>query len=113
MVVVLEIEDRSSPKPFLGGWRDLKRNVEYHDAASQTVTAKKIGCDREIQTSGWKNASVEADCGSDKAVQASSPFPQIGDRVVWARNNWTHGEVRCRRKEDEEEAALKIQRFYR
>ncbi|XP_020709549.2 IQ and ubiquitin-like domain-containing protein [Athalia rosae] len=36
MVIVVEIEDRSIRKPFLGGWRDVRNQTEYHNAATQT-----------------------------------------------------------------------------
>ena len=47
-------------KPFLGGYRDRIRNIEFHHAIAQTVQPPKVGTTeaqcRETQTKHLKNA---------------------------------------------------------
>lgn len=113
MVLSVEIIDRSSPKPFLGGWRDVARDVEYHDAVSQTplwivehlTKPKKPRVSVPVQTSANCTRSVVAYGRVDRATQAGACFPGLNDRLVDLE------EVRVasmRRR-----AALKIQWWYR
>ncbi|XP_016840280.1 uncharacterized protein LOC100677955 isoform X1 [Nasonia vitripennis] len=114
MVLVVEIEDRTSPKPFLGGWRDVARDLEYHDACSQTPVELLHGkrrrlVNRPVQTSAWVDRRSQAVCvggGVERAVQVvPEAFPEVGERIVVARSE---EELEMRR-----DAAVKIQRFYR
>ena len=110
MVFVVEIEDRTSPKPFLGGWRDVDTNVEYYDAVTQTPLKPwpRNLVSRPVQTSAQperRSRSVLAG-GIERAVQAGPvPFPELGESIIWVKDV-----VEARRRV---EAAVKIQRFFR
>ncbi|XP_011494391.1 PREDICTED: uncharacterized protein LOC105359475 [Ceratosolen solmsi marchali] len=112
MVFVVEIEDRTSPKPFLGGWRDTKCNIEYHDAASQTSFIYRTQPQREmvsvsVQMTGPARCSRSIGTGGiERAVQANGIcFPELGESFIIARSS-----MELQRRQ---EAAIKIQRFYR
>lgn len=114
MVLSVEIIDRSSPKPFLGGWRDVARDREYHDAVSQTPSwivehltkaKKKPRVSILVQTSARCTRSVETLTGVDRAVQADACFPELTDRLVSVQD--------ARAANRKRSAVVKIQRWYR
>ncbi|XP_058793869.1 uncharacterized protein LOC131665772 isoform X1 [Phymastichus coffea] len=111
MVFVTEIEDRTSPKPFLGGWRDVARDLEYHDATCQTPTEfsrPRQRISRPVQTFAIReycSRFVQLDDRLDKGVQANWLIPQLGECVLKANdlNEQTRRDA----------AAVTVQRFYR
>lgn len=40
--LIVEIENKSIPKPFVGGYRHIYTGIEYHDAFSQTGPSEKL-----------------------------------------------------------------------
>jgi hypothetical protein len=113
MVLVVEIEDRAPSKPFLGGWRNVVDNIEYHDATSQTSPTHSNLSRRKfvsvsVQATGPLRFSRSiSSIGIERAIQASSSdcFPKLGESFIDARDT-----MELQRRE---EAAIRIQRFYR
>lgn len=77
-VWIQKFDPKSTPKPFLGGYRNKKSGREYHHASSQTPTEALAGMKasfsllgtkkikdtsnlrtRETQTSEWKSRSMQ------------------------------------------------------
>lgn len=89
--LVVEIENKSIPKPFLGGFRNKKTQIEYHHAFTQTgPVPERIKFDgvssRDTQTVEVQR--VAEDTALSKATQAhgdpddSSFNPGSGDQQV-------------------------------
>lgn len=80
MVIVVEIEDRCSGKPFLGGWKNVVTGTEYHDACTQTCLRDMVA-----YTSGEKKRKDEAAAlppGSCFTRRASNVITKTRDRCV-------------------------------
>lgn len=129
MVIVVEIEDRSVRKPFLGGWRDRRTEIEYHNASTQTLPRKgKIANDllnsRDTQT--VQDSTKSTSIPSEKSIQTYDNgvcIPSISDKILLAKkfdNNFVKKECLIEKFQDGvtlvkylDSFALKIQKFYR
>ena len=101
--------ERLSPKPFLGGWRDVARGLEYHDACSQTPLPRRprlVSAQAQTTCPGVSRTTRSVVAGGlERAVQAGEPFPLIGEVLLAA--------TEPRELQRRQVAAVKIQRFYR
>ncbi|XP_066997158.2 IQ motif and ubiquitin-like domain-containing protein [Anabrus simplex] len=97
--IVVEIENRSIRKPFLGGYRHRQTGVEYHHAFSQTqprISSVLPECKahRDTQTSHIRNSRQNT--LSDKCTQIWKQdfyIPTISDKVLPARTYVASQEV--------------------
>ncbi|XP_063981530.1 IQ and ubiquitin-like domain-containing protein [Diachasmimorpha longicaudata] len=124
MITVMEIEDRTEDKEFLGGWKNVVTGKEYHDSATQTSSWYHVDCEEKpvvVITSTCKYTTVSR----DTAIQTYF-WPDSGDKLLTpssaSRSRLTSDELRLKAKELfltrkfsrlEEESAIKIQKFFR
>lgn len=80
MVTVVEIEDRTEDKEFLGGWKNIVTGKEYHDGATQTSSWDHVDCEEKpavVITSACKYTTVYRDI----AIQTYF-WPDLGDKLL-------------------------------
>ncbi|XP_046629080.1 IQ and ubiquitin-like domain-containing protein [Neodiprion virginianus] len=90
MVIVVEIVDNSTKKPFLGGWKDVRTQREYHNATTQTRPRDpKVSWDsltsRDTQTTVFvdKSTEVPLEKGS-QTFENGIHIPRISDKYLLA-----------------------------
>lgn len=86
--VVVEIEDRTINKPFLGGYLCRKSGIEYHHGYSQTGPPKpkvppEMKSHRDTQTYWWRNRKL--DTRYSQATQMPNEeiwIPTVNDKIL-------------------------------
>ncbi|XP_012277052.1 IQ and ubiquitin-like domain-containing protein [Orussus abietinus] len=118
MVVVVEIENQSISKPFLGGWRHVVTKVEYHNASTQTLRKASRSALKRLRTRITQTTleKFTQDLGQQKGVQVSEEsahFPSAGDKILAPKNPRRFAGTDVEEFLIREESAIKIQRFFR
>lgn len=115
--VVVEIEDRSVEKPFLGGYVNKESLVEYHHAYSQTgppppKVPPELKNHRDTQTCWWRNRKTETSYSrATQMANESTWIPNVNDRL-FTSGPYETAEEREKRL-DVLGKVLTIQRYYR
>lgn len=118
--LIVEIINKAIVKPFLGGFKNLKTNIEYHHAFTQTGPAiEKIKFDniisRDCQTVELKNKSNDTNITrSTQAFGDASQNLYLSDKSdyeIQAQDYETHEEMEAR--QEKLKKILIIQRNFR
>lgn len=96
--VVVEVENRTINKPFLGGYLDKKSGLEYHHGFSQTGPPKpkissKLKNHRDTQTYFTRNRKLDKEYS--QATQMTTDqiwIPNITDKIIVAKTYETADE---------------------
>ncbi|XP_024947092.1 IQ and ubiquitin-like domain-containing protein isoform X1 [Cephus cinctus] len=121
MVIVIEIEDQSTKKAFLGGWRNILTRTEYHNACTQTLPNYVKGSWDRRSSKSTQTISINhksTNVSHDKYIQVSvdiSRVPCVTDRIIIAtrKRNVVPSKEEKIYLRNLNESAIKIQRFYR
>lgn len=113
---VVEVENRSILKPFLGGYRDRITQIEYHHGYTQTGPfVKKDGKGKTHRTTQtYKMRNRKEDTMYSRATQMSRQdyyIPNVCDKVITA-GKYESADDKATRI-DVEGAVRVIQRYYR
>ncbi|XP_046491908.1 IQ motif and ubiquitin-like domain-containing protein [Neodiprion pinetum] len=117
MVLVVEVEDRTIKKPYLGGWRHKITGVQYLNANSQTGPRQKripwnSQCTRPIQTVETKTRFTETPVHRATQMWREDCYvPNVSDKYVGPKPYETYDEMQS--KLDIEGKATMIQKYYR
>ncbi|XP_046435256.1 IQ and ubiquitin-like domain-containing protein [Neodiprion fabricii] len=117
MVLVVEVEDRTIKKPYLGGWRHKITGVQYLNANSQTGPRQKripwnSQCTRPIQTVETKTRFTETPVHRATQMWREDCYvPNVSDKYVGSKPYETYDEMQS--KLDIEGKATMIQKYYR
>lgn len=115
--VVVEIEDKSIQKPFIGGYVHRNTLIEYHHAYTQTgPPAPKVPPEsknhRDTQTYFWRNRKTETNYShATQMTNNSTWIPNINDKILVA-GVYETAEEREKRLAVAEKV-VKIQKWYR
>ena len=111
----MEIKYDAPPKPFLGGWRDAVRDLEYHDAMAQTSTQSDASTVHQnsrsvcVQTLGIQEPIATTTLRTAKAIQTDADCPSLEANCSFSSDTSIKIDEATRRFD----ACVKIQRFYR
>lgn len=79
--LLVEIENKSIIKPFLGGFKDIKNNIEYHDAYTQTGPAfERLKYD-EIASRDTQTVEQRDECDDTPYSRSTQAFGDASELI--------------------------------